>query len=491
MCGLDHTCVGSGRDTIGTVVSSFMRASSLFAMLAVSCALLLVSADAVAQAAAGNQGAAQASEAQVLERARAALDEGKPEQAAPLFREVLKANPSSFEANESLGLIVADAGEYEQALAYFETGCRTAPREALGHANLGATLLALNQDKRAVAELERAAALDPHNAQTAENLARGWMKLKEPARAATQFGAAAALDQPTAELLYNWALALFDSSAFARATEVLSRVAPAEISEESESLFGDAEEKLGHFQSAVSHMRRAAELAPTEPNLYALAVELLRHWSWQQATEICRFARARFPNSDRLSVAQGIALYGNGSYAEAAEVFADLLAAKPDSAVYADTLGRACSLMAEDTHDRCGRLQAFADAHPENAAVNLYAASALLIKPKGEQDLPRAEQLLRTALRSKADHSEALYQLGILYQLELRWPESVDALKKAVALRPAFAEAHYRLARAYFHLGDRPAGESEIGLQKRYQAEEKDALDRRMKSVTLFLFDQP
>ena len=470
-----------------------MRVLPLFAMLAFGCALSGVSAEAAQVAASAGTGsaAAQGSDADLLERARAALDRGKPDQAAPLFREVLKTNPSSFEANESLGLIAADAGSYEQALPYFEAGCRSAPKEALGHANLGATLLALNQDQRAVAELERAAALDPHNAQTAENLGRGWMKLKEPARAAKQFGAAAAQERPTAELLYNWALALFDSDAFAQATDVLLRLAPAEISGESESLFGDAEEKLGHFQSAVSHMRRASEIAPTEPNLYALVVELLRHWSWQQATEICHFARSRFPNSDRLSVAQGIALYGNGSYAEAADVFAELLAAKPDSAVYADTLGRACSLMAEDTHDRCGRLQAFADAHPENAAVNVYAASALLIKPKGEQDLPRAEQLLRTALRDKADNSEALYQLGILYQMELRWPESVDALKKAVALRPAFAEAHYRLARAYFHLGDRPAGEAEIALQKRYQAEEKDALDRRMKSVTLFLFDQP
>ena len=238
-------------------------------------------------------------------------------------------------------------------------------------------------------------------------------------------------------------------------------------------------------------MRRAAELAPSEPNLYALAVELLRHWSWQQASEICKFARSRYPTSDRLRVAYGIALYGNGDYPQAADTFAELLAAKPDSAVYADTLGRACSLLADDPHDRCGGLQAFADAHPENAAVAVYAASALLIKPKGEQDLPRAEQLLRTALRDKPDNSEAFYQLGVLYQQELRWPESADALKKAVALRPAFAEAHYRLARAYFHLGDRAAGENEIALQKRYQAEEKETLDRRMKSVTLFLFDQP
>ena len=160
-------------------------------------------------------------EAQLSERARAALDQGKPEQAAPLFREVLRSDPANFEANESLGLIVAEAGDYQQALGYFEKGSRSAPQEPVGHANLGATLLALDQDKRAVAELERAAALDPRNAQTLGNLARGWMKLKEPARAAKQFAAAAALEQPTAELLYNWALALYDSSAFEQASEVL------------------------------------------------------------------------------------------------------------------------------------------------------------------------------------------------------------------------------------------------------------------------------
>ena len=147
--------------------------------------------------------------------------------------------------------------------------------------------------------------------------------------------------------------------------------------------------------------------------------------------------------------------------------------------------------MADDAHGRCSRLQAFADAHPENAAVATYAASALLIRPQGEQDLPRVEKLLRSALRTKPDDSQAFYQLGVLYQQELRWPESVDNLKQAVALRPAFAEAHYRLARAYFHLGDRPHGDSELALQKRYQEEERETRDRSMKSVTLFLFNQP
>ncbi len=427
---------------------------------------------------------------QLLEKARNLLDQGHPEQAMPVFVEVLHRNATSFEANESLGLIYADKGDYGQALPYFEAGAKSSPKEATAHTNLGASLLVLHLDRRAVTELEQASTLDPGNAEVAANLGRGWMKLKQPRNAAKAFAKAVTLQPSSADLLYNWALALYDSEEFARVPEVLSRIKPSDVSDQSEALCGDAEEKLGHFQSAATHLRYAAELVPSEPNLYAFAVELLRHWSWQQAIELTAFARSRYPASDRLSAAQGIAQYGNASYPQAADIFADLLAASPGNLMYAEVLGRACSLMAEDARSRCSQLQAFADAHPENAAIALHAATALLIRPQGEQDLPRAEKLLQRAIQSKPEESEACYQLGILYQQELRWPESIAALKKAVDLRPTFAEAHYRLARAYFHLGDRIKGDQEIALQKQFQDQEKEARDQQMRSVTLFLFDQ-
>jgi hypothetical protein len=64
-------------------------------------------------------------------------------------------------------------------------------------------------------------------------------------------------------------------------------------------------------------------------------------------------------------------------------------------------------------------------------------------------------------------------------------------LEKAIALKPQLAEAHYRLARAYSHLGRREDAARQIELQQRYAKEEKESLDTRLKEVTTFLTADP
>ena len=433
--------------------------------------------------------AASASDPELL-RARATYEKGDTAAAVPLFLEVLHHTPFSYEANESLGLIHAEAGDFAKALPYFQAAAGSAPRQAVAHANLGAALLHLGKASEAAAELATAVRLDPKNPQGEANLARALIKADDASEAAQHFARSAALAPPDADLLYDWAVALYPTSP-ARATEVLARIPAAEMTDQVESLYGDAEEKQGHFPQAVAHLRHAAELAPSEQNIYALAVELLRHWSWQEAMQICNYGRALFPTSTRLSTALGVAQFGNANYQEAAVTFSALLAAAPDSALYGDMLGRTCDAMAESDGNSCALLLRFADAHPGNAQIDIYAASSILRSPQDKQDLTRASRLLDAAIHSDPKASEAYYQLGVLNQQQALWAESVSPLKHAIALRPTFAEAHYRLARAYFRLGDKDRGNLELTLQRQYQAEEKEALDRKLRDVTKFIFTPP
>jgi uncharacterized protein HemY len=80
---------------------------------------------------------------------------------------------------------------------------------------------------------------------------------------------------------------------------------------------------------------------------------------------------------------------------------------------------------------------------------------------------------------------------GVLDQEETHWQDSTTPLEKAIVLKPDFAEAHYRLARAYAHLGRRDDSAKEIQLQQRYAKEQKDSLDSRLKEVTTFLTATP
>jgi tetratricopeptide (TPR) repeat protein len=79
----------------------------------------------------------------------------------------------------------------------------------------------------------------------------------------------------------------------------------------------------------------------------------------------------------------------------------------------------------------------------------------------------------------------------VLDQEETHWQDSTAPLEKAIALNPTLAEAHYRLARAYSHLGRREDAAKEIALQQRYAKEQKDSLDARLKEVTTFLTATP
>jgi tetratricopeptide (TPR) repeat protein len=72
----------------------------------------------------------------------------------------------------------------------------------------------------------------------------------------------------------------------------------------------------------------------------------------------------------------------------------------------------------------------------------------------------------------------------------MEWDQSTMPLQKAIELRPYFAEAHYRLGRAYSHLGRRKEAAKEIELQQQYAKEQKAAIDARLRSVTIFLAGQ-
>ena len=247
---------------------------------------------------------------------------------------------------------------------------------------------------------------------------------------------------------------------------------------------------LATTRQAEEHFSQAAHLNPTEPNVYAWVVELLRHFSWQPAVKVADYGIQQFPSSTRLKAARGIAFYADNRYKEAAAVFSDLLTADPGNATWASLLGRNCALIADATATGCDSLQRFADQHPQNAEAATYAATALLHQPAEKRDNAKARALLQQAIAADPKLADAYYQLGVLDQEETHWQDSTTPLEKAIALNPAFAEAHYRLARAYSHLGRRDDAAKQIELQQRYAKEQKDSLDARLKEVTTFLTGQ-
>ena len=422
-----------------------------------------------------------------LRTALDAYDQGQAATAEPLLRDLATRYPKNYEANEALGGIYAESNNVAEALPYLQRACKIAPKQALAHANLGAAYLKLGRSADAVLELQHASLLEPRNGATQSNLGQALMLTRQPAKAVTAFRVAVEAQPKDWDLRYNLALALYESGDAQQAGTVLTKIPDEAMTDQTHLLAGDVNEKLGNFKAAVLHYQAAAQRNPSDTNLYTLTLEFLRHWTWDEAIQIAEYGAKRYPASTHFKAAEGIALYGNNKYPEAVVVFASLLAKDPENALNADLLGRSCSLVAEGASADCSGLEEFAQRHPENARAAMYAATSILHRPTAEQDTAKAEKLLQQALAEDPKLTEAYYQLGVLEQQRSHWKESAVVLEKAVELRPSYPEAHYRLSRAYSHLGMRDDAQKQMALQQQYAQQEKDHLNARMQEVVTFL----
>src|SRR5258706_2888849 len=94
---------------------------------------------------------------------------------------------------------------------------------------------------------------------------------------------------------------------------------------------GDVEEKLGNPLDAVREYQRAAELDPSEANLFDWGTELLTHRALEPATEVFAKGNRLFPKSVRMLVALGVAWYARGSYDQAAQCLVNASDLTPDN----------------------------------------------------------------------------------------------------------------------------------------------------------------
>lgn len=422
-----------------------------------------------------------------FQQAMQSMNDGNAAAAEPVLRRLQSRHPQNYEINESLGLLYASAGNLAAAAPLLSSAAREKPDSDVAHANLGTAYLKLGRTADAARELAVAARLNPSNAATQEALGQAWMLLKDPAKAAAAFEAALPNDAGNPDLLYNAALALYNCGRAADAAPLLARMPNVDASAEAQSLYGDIDEQLAHYEDAAKHYANAVRLDPSEANLYLLGIEFLRHWTFDPAAKEFAAGVRVFPNSRRMRLGLGVALYGAGNYDQAIPVFADLLAEDSGNSLYAELLGRTCTVLTEGEQPKCAALIDYAEKHPKDAMLASYAATSILHQPADAAQLALARRLLENAMRADPSLPEAHYGMGLLLQTESQWPQSIPELRTAIRLRPGYASAHYRLALALSHTGHHEEANAEIALEQKYNQQEQASVDARLKQVTTFL----
>lgn len=423
-----------------------------------------------------------------LEKALAAYNSGQIKEAEGVLQDLVQRYPDNFEVVETLGLIYAQRGELARALPWLEAAHKTNSSSPEAAANLGVAYLKLNRIDSAVTVLAQAVSLDPENDETQSTYGQALMMAKRPREAAQAFAVASGRNPDNADTLYNWALAAFDSGDSRQASTILARIPSRSRSAQMESLCGDVEESQKHFDLALACFQNAARLEPTEPNLNALGLELLKHWSFGAAAKVYEYSVAKYPSSSRLQTGLGIALYGDARYDEAAKVFASLLTSVPNQASYIKFLGQSCVAMKTESREDCGILLKYAQQHPTDAVAARLAAATILEQHDSAQfDL--AQRLLERAIAQDPRSADGYYRMGVLDQERGAWGDSVTMLKQAAALDPKSSKTHLRLAVAYSHLEQRDQARREAVLQKQYRQSEDTDMEAKRKDLTTFILE--
>jgi len=425
-----------------------------------------------------------------FQAAMAAQDHGDLNQAESMLVAMRSKHSGIFAVDESLGLLYAAREQFDTALPILKTATEENPSSDLAHANLGADYLKLGKKEDAVHELQIAVKLNPRNRDAQENLGQALASSGQPAKAAEAFGKAVALDPQNNDLRWNWAAVLMDAGNTDQAAQALASISNQETMPQVQALLGEIAEKQGHFLEAAQHLQSAANLDPSEANIYQLGMEYLKHWTFDPAVKFFEYGVGKYPDSRRMWMGLGIARYALNQISLAAPIFSRLLNADPENATYADMLGRSCT-QAPDAVAECEKMVQFAETHPQNAAIDTYAATSILIRAGEAPNLSLAGSLLDKAIQIDPKRADAHYEKGMLLQSQEQWRESIPELETAAMLKPESSKAHYRLGLAYSRVGNRDKAREQFVLEKKYREEMKDDIDSSLRDIQIFLVNTP
>jgi tetratricopeptide (TPR) repeat protein len=253
----------------------------------------------------------------------------------------------------------------------------------------------------------------------------------------------------------------------------------------------DIDEKLGQPLDAVREYQRAAEMDPSEPNLFDWGAELLLHRAPQPAIEVFTQGHQLFPSSSRMLVSLGVAWYAEGSNDQAARRLGEAADLNPGDSVPYIFLGKIQSAEATPSATIAEKLARFARLQPDNAMANYYYAVTLWKRRTGLADDPnlaQARSLLENAIRLEPKLGAAYLQLGILYAAGNDLPRAISNYQKAIEANPRLEEAHYRLAHAYRLTGQTPQAQEELRLYQELEKTSAQELERERHESKQFVY---
>ncbi len=256
-------------------------------------------------------------------------------------------------------------------------------------------------------------------------------------------------------------------------------------------LFGNVAEQTGDPVAAVREYQRAAELDPTEPNIFDWAAELLLHHAPEPAAEVFNHGHTLFPRSVRMLVGLAVASYVRGSYRDADLRLCEASDLAPDDPAPYVFLGKILMVESTVSAEVAARIARFAERQPQNATANYYLALSLWKQHQQSDDAEigiRVQSLLEKAIAIDPTFSEAFLQLGIVHFERKNFPQAIAAYQQSIAVNPKLEQAHYRLAQAYRLSGQPLKAQEELKLFETLSRETQAEAERERSDIKQFVY---
>jgi tetratricopeptide (TPR) repeat protein len=280
---------------------------------------------------------------------------------------------------------------------------------------------------------------------------------------------------------YDLSLAYLNSADTVKASAQLHQMVTRHETAELDDLLAEVNEKSGDYKGAASEYYRAAQLDPTEGNIFDLASFLLQHPHYEgfldDALKFFRYGVQKYPRSAKLTVGLGVTLYAEGKYDDAVQTLCAAADLEPTDPKPFQFLGKVSTVSPALIPEIRKRLEKFVHRYPDNGPAIYYYAMSLWQRSQGEPaaDLTTIEVLLKKAIAADPAFYEAHFQLGVLYQDQLKYQDAIREFNQTLTLRPDYNRAHYHLVVLYSRTHQKQLSDEHLAILKQIKHEDAEA----------------
>src|SRR5216110_3458719 len=312
-----------------------------------------------------------------FQAAVAEYDSSRYAEAAAKLENLVREAPESFEVQELLGLVYSAQSRDARATQHLQKAVHLKPDSAPARTNLAANLARLGKLDLATEQFKKAVDLDPRNFDTNHNLGEAYIRSGKIADAALFLEKAQQINPSSYDNGYDLSLAYIQIGRLADARQLIQDLLKRKNAAELHNLLGEVEEKNGKFVEAENEYETAAHMGPTESNLFDWGSELLVHRTLDPAVNVFQSANEHYPDSPRLAIGLGMALYSRGNYDDAVKALLQAADLNPSDPRCYYFLSKAYDSSPSQADNVIRHFRHFAELQPQNARAHYYYAMSL------------------------------------------------------------------------------------------------------------------